>query len=111
MQSHNAITQYLLSVGVPRNYKGFSYLVMAIEYTIEDGALYIPISKVYKAVADQCQTSPTNVERNIRTLRDIYWERKPVKMPFMLKPTNADMIATFSDHIQQRLEKAKGNLK
>ena len=63
----NQIVLYLLGIGVKPYYKGFNYLVSALEYTMKS-MLHIPIIKIYNIVAGKYGVSPEQVERCIRTL-------------------------------------------
>lgn len=84
------IVNYLLKRGVKPNYKGFNYVVSALEYTTQFDQ-HIPINTVYNTVAQQFGITWQCVERCIRTLIEASWEH--MNPPSDHKPTNAEFIA------------------
>lgn len=69
--------QALLSrLGVTQNYKGYGQIVLAVELCREEPERLLLVTKwVYPAVARRYGTSWNAVERNIRTVRRMIWER------------------------------------
>lgn len=61
------ITEYLLENGFTPQHKGFAYIKECVLYSVnEKGALCALSSDVYPFVASKFNTTPENVERNIR---------------------------------------------
>lgn len=61
------ITIYLLEKGVRPNLKGFRYLRRAIELTIKNGCLVLPVTKVlYPKLSEEFGDTASKVERSIR---------------------------------------------
>lgn len=63
----NQIVLYLLRTGVKPHYKGFNYLVSALEHTM-DSLPRIPMLEIYHLVAEEHGVTAKRVERCIRTL-------------------------------------------
>ena len=63
----NAISVYLLDIGVKPNYKGFMYLNTAIQLVIDNKNIIPNITNVlYPKIAKIYKQTPSKVERNIR---------------------------------------------
>ena len=57
----------LKDIGVPQHIKGYRYLVVAVRKTIEDPDEATRVTKtLYPAVAKECGSTPSRVERAIR---------------------------------------------
>lgn len=70
------IHDLLLRLGVTRNYKGFSQTACAVELCREEPERLELVTKwVYPDVAKRYGTNWKAVERNIRTVRGMIWER------------------------------------
>lgn len=66
--TENNIEDYLLSKGIYPNVKGFEFLKRAIMLIFKDPKLRFDIVKgIYPRIAKLENTTPTRVERNIRT--------------------------------------------
>ena len=62
----------LHSVGVFGHYRGYEYLISAVSMAAEDPERLKNICKeIYLPVAIEWNTSLSNVEKNIRTVRDV----------------------------------------
>lgn len=62
----------LYSVGVFRHYCGYSYFQDAVFLAVEEPERLQSIQKeIYLPIAKKYQTSIANVEKNIRTVRDV----------------------------------------
>ena len=70
------IENLLLRLGANRSYTGFYYVIYAVQLSIEDGDKLQLISKwLYPEVAKKYHTSVQCVERNIRTLVALIWNK------------------------------------
>lgn len=68
--------QILRRLGVHSGYLGFHYVQMAVWLCHQDPEYLLSITKkLYPDVAASFHTTPKSVERNIRTLIDVCWER------------------------------------
>ena len=67
------ITGILQEIGVPAHIKGYQYLRDAIQRAVENGKTINTVTKtLYLAVAREYQTTPSRVERTIRTLSRLH---------------------------------------
>ena len=70
--SENALQTTLYSVGVFRHYCGYDYLEDAVALAAEDPERLHSIQKeIYYPIAKKYHTNIHNVEKDIRTVRDI----------------------------------------
>lgn len=61
-------------LGLNKSYKGFNYLICAVNLVLEDSDILTYICKgLYVEIALQYDTSVASVERNIRTARKVIW--------------------------------------
>ena len=95
----------LLRLGATQNYKGFLQTARAVELCREEpGRLELVTKWVYPVVAAQCGTSWGAVERNIRTVRGVIWEKNQplleqlarVPLPEMPRPAQLLSILVSS---------------
>lgn len=94
-------TAELLSrLGVTANYKGFLYIVSAVELCLADEeGLHLVTKYVYPQVARQYHTSWQAVERDIRKAVELAWETdRPflehlARRPLRQRPSNAQFLA------------------
>ena len=92
-------------LGVTSKYKGYYYLVEAISMAMAQEDRHIRITKdIYPYLARKYITTPSNIERDIRTVINTCWETnksgldKIAGYPLKFKPTNSefiDMIAYY----------------
>lgn len=68
------VSTMLLALGIPPKLKGYSFLREAIRLYAEDPDQMIT-KELYCAVAANCDATPAQVERGIRTAIGIGWER------------------------------------
>lgn len=101
-----AITELLRNIGVPIKMVGYKYLRDAIEITVKSQDDDISITKtIYPEVAQIHDTSPGNVERNIRYVIEATWQRRSEKNEDIFsgqakRPTNTEFILTCAEHIK-----------
>lgn len=97
------VTETLQKVGIPFNLKGYHYLKSAINMSILDSKLLESITKLlYPAVAKECNTTPSRVERDIRHSIEVAWTKGFGQTYYDIigyrsinneKPTNSAFIA------------------
>ena len=67
--------EILLSIGIPPNIHGYSYIVYSLELIMEDPqAMYSVTKGLYIDVAKKFNTKPTSVERSIRFAIGSAWK-------------------------------------
>lgn len=93
----------LSRLGVSANYKGFLYIISAVELCLEDRERLQLVTKcVYPEVAKRYNTNWQAVERNIRKAGEIIWEHNPglldslAHRPLKQKPGNAQLLAILT---------------
>lgn len=68
--------ELLREIGIPGNYVGYKQLLYAVELVTEDEDRVLNVYRdVYLPVGQRCNTSATNVEKNIRTVLQAAWQR------------------------------------
>lgn len=102
--------QHLIhSLGINTTYHGYRYLCYAVELAVEDEDYLLCISKwLYPAIAAKYETTINSVERNIRTVITICWERGNRKLlnkisayPLSSKPSTGEFIDILVTYLKQ----------
>lgn len=76
-----------LTLGIRTTYKGYYYLVTALEQALEDESRLLSYSTtIFPYIAEKYHTNIKCVERNIRTIIKICWESPSRKMLQNLAP-------------------------
>lgn len=110
LNSENNISELLKSVGIPVNIKGFRFLKNAIEIVATDISNLDKITKrLYLQVANNFNSTPTRVERDIRHAIEVAYNRGNPRLLNEIfgytidedkgKPTNSEFIAMMADKI------------
>lgn len=103
----------LRSLGLNNSYKGFRYLIYAIQLVWEDYDFLTYVCKgLYAEIAIHYHTTVANVERNIRTVKEVIWnngDKETLRAVFgslyyMKVPTNAQFIDALAFYIKSHLE-------
>ena len=92
-------------LGVTSKYKGYYYLAEAVNMVMAQKDEHMRITKdIYPGLARKFKSTPSNIERDIRTVINTCWETnksgldKIAGYPLKFKPTNSefiDMIAYY----------------
>jgi two-component system response regulator (stage 0 sporulation protein A) len=104
------LAHILISAGIPPHIRGYQFLREAVKFTTRTPSLINNITKkLYPAVADKFETTPSKVERAIRHAIEVAWERGKIENINSIygikifakgeKPTNGELIALVSDKI------------
>lgn len=102
------ITNIFITVGIPAHIKGYHFLREAIKLAIDTPEIINSITKkLYPAIAEKFETSPSKVERAIRHAIEVAWNRGKIENINSLfglkvynsneKPTNGEFIALVAD--------------
>lgn len=101
----------LYRLGATANYSGFFHASSAILMAArEPQRLLRAVDCLYCEVATQYRTNWHAVERNIRTLISVIWERNPALLgeyagcPLPAKPTPACFISILAAQLSNKLE-------
>lgn len=108
------IADTLKSLGMPAHIKGYQYVRTAIILkTEEPDEMYSVTKRLYPAIAEEYNTTPSRVERAIRHAIEVAWDRGNVEVLHSYfgytiemnrgKPTNSEFIAMLADKL--RLER------
>jgi hypothetical protein len=72
------LSDVLTKLGITRNYKGYNYLFYAMQLILNNPDRLLLITKwLYPDVAKHFETTPCSVERNLRAVTQMAWERNP----------------------------------
>lgn len=103
-----AVSNLLLTLGVPTKLRGYSYLREAVLERMRDPAQSVT-KELYPTVAALCCATPVQVERSIRSAIAAAWTRRdeqlwrlyfqPDPNGQMPRPTNAAFISRLADSI------------
>ncbi len=112
------IKEELRWLGAPCHIKGYQYMVDAIMMVVEDKNLQDAITKeLYPVVAKMHSTTPSRVERAMRHLIEVTWDRGDLdilqeKFGYTVsnlkgKPTNSEFIALMADDFRMEVKAGK----
>ncbi len=99
----NEIYDLLYSLGLTANYSGFFHTAYAVQLVIDNPQRLLMVTKrLYPEVARHYLTTQQAVERNIRTVINVAWEKNPQKIaelarcPVQTKPTVSQFISILA---------------
>ena len=103
------IYDLLLRLGVTANYIGFFHTAFAVHLAIQEPERHLLVTKcLYPEVAGQYQTNWSCVERNIRMIAEIAWNRgRPfleelARHPLMDRPKASEFLAILAAYLLPR---------
>ena len=110
MEMKRQVTELMLELGMPAHLRGYHYLREAILLSMEDMELVGSITKLlYPEIAKRFQTTNIKVERAIRSIIEIGWERGNEETFEKIfgssgicgnkRPTNSEFILGVADFI------------
>ena len=110
-----AISGFMLELGIPAHLRGYQYLRSAVEMCVEDLELVGSVTKLlYPDLAKMHKTTDQKIERAIRNAIEVSWERGNGVLFEELfgynnseeysRPTNSEYIAAVADHIRLEYE-------
>lgn len=106
-----AISGFMLELGIPAHLRGYQYLRSAVEMCAEDMELVGSVTKLlYPDLAKLYHTTDQKIERAIRNAIEVSWERGNSALfeqlfgycnaPEYSRPTNSEYIAAVADYIR-----------
>lgn len=106
----NEIPYLVRSLGIGATYRGYRYLTLALTLCVEDEDYLLGISKLlYPYIAQTYQTSVSSVERDLRTVVTVCWERgnrellkKISPCPLYTKPTTGEFLDILTNHLHHK---------
>lgn len=100
------VSLVLSELGLTINYAGFNYVAYAVSLCMQEPDRLLLVTKwLYPDVARRYHTSSACVERNIRTICKLSWERNPAlvremaRHPLTEKPSNTELIAILTTYL------------
>ena len=106
------IQAVLYSAGVFRHYYGYNFFQDAVLLAVENPERLQSIRKeIYLPIAKEYHTTITNVERNLRTVRDALIKNGGIEtleslmgcsMWYGKKPYPKDLISIFADYLSEQ---------
>ena len=110
------VRQFLMKIGTPEHLVGYPYIVKAILITIEDrdfvDNLYY---RLYPTVATLCDSTPSKVERAIRRVIEVTWDRGDLNALEQYfgtmgtkngRPNNGEFLARVSNIIKMEMRES-----
>lgn len=107
--------EILKEIGMPVGNLGYRYAVATIGRVVQTGARRENMMKIYEAVAERFQTTPSKVERAIRHATENAWDRGRVEVlekyfgntvdPYRGKPMNRELVYTLAEVVERRMSK------
>lgn len=102
------IQHLVRSLGIGATYRGYRYLIIAVGLCLGDEDFLLGISKVlYPKIAEICQTTVGSVERDLRTVINVCWERGNQNLlktispcPLLSKPTTGEFVDILTHHLR-----------
>lgn len=104
----NLEIEYLVrSLGIGATYRGYRYLSYAIKLCLNDEDYLLSVSKLlYPQIAKQFCTTSSSVERDLRTVVKVCWERgnrmylQDIALhPLSFKPTSSEFLDILVGHL------------
>lgn len=113
MNTEALVRRLLLELGAPDHLLGHAYTVLAVRLVVQDEMCIHSITfGLYPQVAAAYHTTAARVERGIRSLVEVTWERGSLDAqeryfgstisPERGKPTNAEFIARLANIVQMQ---------
>lgn len=114
--TQTALSNILLTLGIPAGRKGFRYLEAAVEQYRADKSRSLT-KEIYPAVGREFHTTAVSVERDVRGAIHAAWENRdeavwrlyftPSRSGMVPRPTNLSFIATVAEVLgRQELQQA-----
>ena len=111
------LRQILLELGAPDHLLGHSYVIQAVLLVLHDRMYINNITfALYPQLAARFDTTASRVERAIRHLVEVTWDRGDLDVlmhyfgntvsPQKGKPTNGEFIARLTNVVKQRMKEA-----
>lgn len=102
----DTITKTVRALGINATYLGYRYLIEGVRLAMEQEDILLSVcSKLYPTIASQFNSTPDNVERNLRTVISLCWERGNRSFlqdifpyPLTAKPSVSEMIDVLSGY-------------
>lgn len=115
MDAEAVIRDILLDLGAPDSLNGHAYTVESILMCLlEPKLVHCTIKGLYPMVADKFGTTVSRVERSIRHMIEVMWERADYEVLVRYfgntisadrgRPTNSEFIGRITNVVRQRMK-------
>ena len=103
--------EYLIrSLGIGATYRGYRYLSYGIQLCLENEDYLLSVSKLlYPQIAEHYYTTSCSVERDIRTVIKVCWDRGNQKLlqdialrPLCSRPPSGEFFDILTAHLKQQ---------
>lgn len=102
------IERLIRSLGIGATYRGYRYLCYAIRLCLQDEEYLLSISKLlYPEIAKEFNTTLSSVERDIRTVIQVCWDRGNKNLlqdialhPLYNRPTAGEFLDILVAYVQ-----------
>lgn len=91
------VREQLLECGFKPHYRGYSYLIRAVELMVENPDL---VSNIYAIIANEMGVTAGSVERNLRTVISAWWERGGRAFGMQQRPYAGELIAVLAERMR-----------
>ncbi len=103
------IERLLRSLGIGATYRGYRYLNYGIRLCLIDEDYLLSVSKLlYPQIAKYFHTSSSSVERDIRTVVKVCWERGNITLlqeialrPIHTRPTSGEFLDILTAYLKK----------
>ena len=108
MKEHK-IQRLVRTLGIGATYRGYRYLNYGIQLCMQDENYLLSVSKLlYPQIAKEYQATSSSVERDIRTVINVCWEKGNRQLleeislrPLSARPTSSVFLDILVDHLRQ----------
>jgi two-component system response regulator (stage 0 sporulation protein A) len=102
------IEHLIRSLGIGATYRGYRYLYYGLKICLQDEDNLLSVGKtLYPQIAKQYQTTASSVERDIRTVIKVCWEKGNRSLledialrPLKLRPAAGEFIDILTAHLK-----------
>lgn len=103
--------EYLIrALGIGATYRGYRYLNYGVKLCLRDEDYLLSVSKLlYPQIAKYYHTTSSSVERDIRTVIRVCWERGNRRLlqeialrPLDSQPTSSEFLDILTAHLRQK---------
>lgn len=97
------IETVLQTMGVSRSYQGYRYFIEAVRMAAEKPCRLIRIrEKIYEPIAGKYGTTISNVEKNLRTIRDVIVRHNGLEL--LIEWTGASFLRDANPYPRELIE-------
>lgn len=115
MDYTDIIEQIMREAGFSKRYKGYRCLSRCLALALDNSSIFECVVKdIYMPVADELKCSYICVERNIRNIRDVHWNKglkaymeSVTGAKYDKKPCISEMILVFFTQAEYMIKNSK----